>query len=306
MAQVEINVSGRIPKYYFGVLKQEFRDEVKEALQYCHEDIETENDFLNLIFSLTLDGLDDPQEELFKAISREDLEKLPNFNELVNNFIDEGGSHFEMIDWLFDNPELDKYGSYYGISFFENDSRISVLVDGETLIEEVSLKEFCNGETFWAEEVEKGSEEYGLVKRLNEFKSVNSEFGFEPEDDYYSCSKNESGAVFISCELEYPELREFTKSHPKEEQVTIYFDDITTWTFYIDTEDEEFDMKDLTFVSYSGAEEFRNSACEIIFSHLFYKNGLIQPDENWLRDKGISLMYGESRGLDRLDFLLYR
>jgi hypothetical protein len=59
-------------------------------------------------------------------------------------------------------------------------------------------------------------------------------------------------------------------------------------------------------VSYSRAEEFRNSACEIIFSHLFYKNGLIQPDENWLRDKGISLMYGESRGSDRLDFLLYR
>jgi hypothetical protein len=52
-------------------------------------------------------------------------------------------------------------------------------------------------------------------------------------------------------------------------------------------------MKNLTFVSYSGAEEFRNSACEIIFSHLFYKNRLIQPDENWSRDKGISLMYGE-------------
>jgi len=32
------------------------RDEVKESLQYCNEDVETENDFLNLIFSLTLDG----------------------------------------------------------------------------------------------------------------------------------------------------------------------------------------------------------------------------------------------------------
>ncbi len=305
MAQVEINVSGRIPKYFFGVLREEYRDEVKEALQYCNEDIETENDFINLVFSLTLDGWGDPQEDLFNAISKEDLEKLPKFNELVNDFIENGGSHFEMIDCLFDNPDLGKYGSYYGISFFESDAQISVLVDDETLIEETSLEEFCNGETFWAEDVEEGTEEYNDVQRINEFKSVNSEFGFDTEDDYYSWNKNEQGATFLSCELMYPELEEFTESNSREEQVTVYFDDITTWAFYIDTEDEEFDMKNLTFVSYPGAEEFRNSACDIVFSHLFYKNELIQPDENWIRDKGITLMYGESRGLDRLDFLLH-
>ncbi len=305
MAQVEINVSGRIPKYFFGVLREEYRDEVKEALQYCNDDIETENDFLNLIFSLTLDGWNNPQEALFNAITKEDLEKLPKFNELVNDFIETGGSHFEMIDCLFDNPDLGKYGSYYGISFFESDAQISVLVDDETLIEETSLEEFCNGETFWAEDVEEGTEEYNDVQRINEFKSVNSEFGFDTEDDYYSWNKNEQGATFLSCELMYPELEEFTESNSREEQVTVYFDDITTWTFYIDTEDEEFDMKNLTFVSYPGAEEFRNSACDIVFSHLFYKNELIQPDENWIRDKGITLMYGESRGLDRLDFLLH-
>ncbi len=305
MAQVEINVSGRIPKYFFGVLREEYRDEVKEALQYCNDDIETENDFLNLIFSLTLDGWNNPQEALFNAITKEDLEKLPKFNELVNDFIETGGSHFEMIDCLFDNPDLGKYGSYYGISFFESDAQISVLVDDETLIEETSLEEFCNGETFWAEDVEEGTEEYNDVQRINEFKSVNSEFGFDTEDDYYSWNKNEQGATFLSCELMYPELEEFTESNSREEQVTVYFDDITTWAFYIDTEDEEFDMKNLTFVSYPGAEEFRNSACDIVFSHLFYKNELIQPDENWIRDKGITLMYGESRGLDRLDFLLH-
>ena len=305
MAQVEINVSGRIPKYFFGVLREEYRDEVKEALQYCNEDIETENDFINLVFSLTLDGWGDPQEDLFNAISKEDLEKIPKFNELVNDFIENGGSHFEMIDCLFDNPDLSKYGSYYGISFFEDDAQISVLVDDETVIEETSLKDFCNGETFWAEEVEEGTEEYNDVQRINEFKSANSDFGFDAEDDYYNWNKNESGATFLSCELMYPELEEFTESHPREEQVTIYFDDITTWSFYIDTEDEEFDMKNLTFVSYPGAEEFRNSACDIVFSHLFYKNELSQPDENWIRDKGITLIYGESRGLDRLDFFLH-
>jgi hypothetical protein len=306
MAQIEINVSGRIPKYFFGVLRDEYRDEVKEALQYCNEDIETENDFLNLIFSLTLDGWDDPKEALFNAISKEDLEKLPKFNELVNDFIENGGSHFEMIDCLFDNPDLSKYGSYYGISFFEDDAQISIVdvENDQTLVEEVSLKDFCNGETFWAEEVEEGTEEYKDVQRITEFKSANSDFGFDPEDDYYNWNKNEEGVTFLSSQLMYPELDEFTESHPREEQVTIYFDDITTWSFYIDTEDEEFDMKNLTFVSYPGAEEFRNSACDIVFSHLFYKNELIKPDENWIRDKGITLMYGESRGLDRLDFFI--
>jgi hypothetical protein len=306
MAQIEINVSGRIPKYFFGVLNEKYRDEIQEALEYCGEDVETANDFLNLIFSLTLDSWNDPQEELFNVISKEDLEKLPNFNELVNDFIENGGSHYEMIDCLFDSPDLSQYGSYYGVSFFEDDAQISIVdVENEqTLVEETSLKEFSDGETFWAEDVEEGTEEYNDVQRINEFKSENSEFGFDSEDDYYSFHKNEAGVTFLSSELSYPNLSEFTESHPIDEQVTIYFDDITTWSFYIDTEDEEFDMKNLTFVSYPGAEEFRNSSCEIVFSHLFYKNELIKPDENWIRDKGITLLYGESRDLERLDFLL--
>ena len=306
MAQIEINVSGRIPKYFFGVLNEKYRDEIQEALEYCGEDVETANDFLNLIFSLTLDSWNDPQEELFNVISKEDLEKLPNFNELVNDFIENGGSHYEMIDCLFDSPDLSQYGSYYGVSFFEDDAQISIVdVENEqTLVEETSLKEFSDGETFWAEDVEEGTEEYNDVQRINEFKSANSEFGFDSEDDYYNFHKNEAGATFLSSELSYPNLSEFTESHPIDEQVTIYFDDITTWSFYIDTEDEEFDMKNLTFVSYPGAEEFRNSSCEIVFSHLFYKNELIKPDENWIGDKGITLLYGESRDLERLDFLL--
>ena len=306
MAQIEINVSGRIPKYFFGVLNEKYRDEVKESLQYCNENVETENDFLNLVFSLTLDGWDDPKEALFNVISKENLEKLPNFNELVNDFIENGGSHYEMIDCLFDHPDLTKYGSYYGISFFEDDARISIVdvENDQTLVEETSLKDFVSGESFWAEDVEEGTEEHKDVQRLNEFRSVNSDFGFETDGDYYSWNKNEAGAIFLSSELMYAELDDFTESHPREEQVTIYFDDITTWSFYIDTEDKEFDMKNLTFVSYPGAEEFRNSACEVVFSHLFYKNELINPDENWIRDKGITLMYGESRGLERLDFFI--
>lgn len=311
MAQIEINVSGRIPKYFFGVLNEKYRDEVKEALKYCNnEDIETENDFLSLIFDLTLDGWEDPKEALFNTISKEDLEKLPNLNELVNDFIENGGSHYEMIDCLFDSPSMTNYGSYYGISFFEDDAYVTVtnIDTDEVLVEETKLEDFMYGgqDAVCAEDVEEEDEEYKDVKRINEFKSANTDFGFDAEDNYYSWHTNELGATFLSCELNYPELEEFTNAHPKEEQVTIYFDDITTWSFFIDTEDEEFDFKNLTFVSYAGSEEFRNSACENVFNHLFYKNEIINPDENWIRDKGITLMYGESRGMDRLDFFLYR
>jgi hypothetical protein len=308
MALIEINVSGRIPKYFFGVLNEKYRNEIKESLEYCNDDVETGNDFLNLIFALTLENPNDPKEALFNAISKENLEKLPHFNELANNFIENGGSHHEMIDWLFDSPDLIKYGSYYGISFFEDDAQISILdvENDQTLVEETSLKDFISGgqETIWAEDVKEGTEQHKDVQRINEFKSVNSDFGFDPDDDYYCWNKNEAGATFLSSQLMYAELDAFTQAQPREEQVTIYFDDITTWSFYIDTEDEQFDMKNLTFVSYPGAEEFRNSACKLIFSHLFYKNEVIQPDENWIRDKGITLMYGESRGLDRLDFFI--
>jgi hypothetical protein len=311
MAQIEITVSGRIPKYFFGALNEKYREEVKQALQYCNfDEVETENEFLERIFALTLDGWGDPVEELYNAISKENLEKLPNFNELVNDFIENGGSHYEMIDCLFDSVSMYKYGSNYGVSFFEDDAYITVknCENDEVLVEETKLEDFISGgqENMWAEEVEEGGEGYEDLVRLNEFQSKNTDFGFDAESDYFSWYKNELGSTFLSTSLNYPELEKFYESHPHEEQATVYFDDITEWTFFVDTEDEDFDFKNLTFVNYSGGEEFRNSACDIVFSHLFYKNELINPEENWIRDKGISLMYGESRGLESLRFFLYQ
>jgi len=303
MAQVEINVTGRIPKYFFGVLNEKYRDEVQDALEYCSEDVETASDFLNLIFSLTLDGMSDPQEELFNAISREDLENFPNLYELVIDFIENGGSHFEMIDQLFDSPETYKYGFSQGISFFEEDAQISVIVDGKTLLEEVSLEDFTkNSETIWAEEVDEESEEWEDFQKIKELKESNTDFGFSSEDDF-NWYKNERGSIFLSDYLEYPSLEKFIDENSYEDGVTIYFDDIVTWSFFIQTEDD-FDMSNLIFVNYPGAEEFRNSSTEIIFLHMFYKNELIRPEENYHRDKGITLLYGESRNVESLDFFL--
>lgn len=75
------------------------------------------------------------------------------------------------------------------------------------------------------------------------------------------------------------------------------------YNFYIDCE-EEFDMSNLTFLNYSFAQKFRNTASEVIFSHLFYKNKLIEPGENTISFDSHILMYGESRCGDGLEFFL--
>jgi len=311
MARIRIELTGRIPKYFFGALKEEYREEIKTALQHCNkEEVESESGFLEKIFALTLDGWNNPKEELYKAIAKEQLEKLPKFSELVNDFIENGGSHFEMIDCLFDSIDMAKYGSIYGISFFEDDAYITVsdYESNKVILEQTKLADFILGgpdDGIWAEDVQEGTEAHQELSRLKEFRTKNDEFGFDPEDGYFSWYKNKLGCTFLATGLKYSELVEFTNIHPKEEQVTIYFDDTTTWSFIVDTENEEFDFKNLIFVSYLGADEFRNAARPIVFSHLFYRNDLINPEENWLRDKGISLMYGEKRGMERLDFFIY-
>jgi hypothetical protein len=49
MAQIEITVSGRIPKYFFGALNEKYREEVKQV-QYCNDE-EIETDW-NTIFEI--------------------------------------------------------------------------------------------------------------------------------------------------------------------------------------------------------------------------------------------------------------
>ncbi len=299
--QVEVVLSGRIPKYMFGVLQEKYRDEVKKGLELCKNDeIETPSQFLSLIFGITLEGFRDPKEELFESISKEDLEKLPNLNELVNDFIENGGSHFEMLDCLLDYPE-EGYGySQACVSIIEDDATLSIYVDDKPMIKDVQLKEFANCELWGNAEDDKETDEFKRVKSLTE--SSNAQFIFsDPDEGGPSWGINGHGAMFLNDWISFTNWEEFCDANEREHFVTIYFDDITTWSFYFET--ENFDIKDLTFVNHNNTEEFRNSRY-IVFSYLFYKNEQIEPSENWLRDKGINLNYGDNR-LEDLNFFLY-
>jgi len=299
--QVEVVVSGRIPKYLFGVLQEKYRDEVRQGLELCkNEDVTTVSDFINLIFSLTLECFNDPQEELFNSISKEDLAKLPNLNELVNDFIENGGSHFEMIDCLLDYPQ-EGYGFSSGcVSFFEDDATISISVDDNFLVKGVTLKEFANCEEGGNSEDDKETPEFLRVKELVE--NSNAQFILShPDDGAPSWGINEQGSMFLNDWPTFDNWEQFCDGNDKDYGVTIYFDDITNWSFYFEA--ENFELKDLTFVNNNNAEEFRNSSY-IIFSYLFYKNEQIEPSEEWIRDKGITLKYGDDHR-ETLGFYLY-
>ena len=77
-------------------------------------------------------------------------------------------------------------------------------------------------------------------------------------------------------------------------------DDISEFSFCLDVED--FDIKKLTFVRFTSADEFRGlGGVDVAFNYVFYNNEPVIPDESWLRDKGITLFYNSE---DSLDFLL--
>lgn len=298
MDEITIKVSGRIPKYFFGTIDKKYRDELEEALSYCNDEVESEGDFLYKILSMTLEYSEDAREEFFQIISKEDLEKLPNFNQLVNDIIEYDWSHFELIDMsdLFNTPQ---YNNGY-VTMFEGDARITITKNGEEIVSEMPLSDFSKPTNSWNSDDDSESEPT-FAKMQELINSNNQDFDGE---DYFSWYVNENGAYFLSGWFTPPNLNQFVEDSRIDSkyntggQVSIYFDDIIDYQFYIDC--EEFDMSKLTFVHWAYSNQFRNSAYETEFNLLFYNNEKIGPEENWWRDKGITLSYED----ESLDYLL--
>jgi hypothetical protein len=268
---------------------------------------------LNLIFNASLSNSEESKKEIFDVIDPINLRKIPNFNNLIENLISKDLSHFEVMEELFYSPETDMYGSPLGMLFFEEHTKISIVsVFGShrntvtpvsSILQEMHLKEFATCEdSYWSESLNDETG-YTYFNKIKDLKSKNLFFGFT-NDDEFGWYKNSWGSTFLSTDLYFNNLIKFSESHADEYQVTILFDEVVNWFFYIETDNEEFDFKNLTFVNNNKAGEFRGSSKDVIFSHLFYKNEIILPDENYIKSKGISLMYGDERGWETLDFFL--
>lgn len=298
MDEIKIKVSGRIPKYFFGTLNKKYREELEDALNYCSDEIGSEEDFLYAILKMTLEDSDEAIEEFSTIISKEDLENLPNFNSLVSDIIERGMTHYELIDMtdLFDSPNYN--GGY--ITMFEGDSFITIIKNDEEIVSEMRLSEFVKDVNSWNSEDD--SETEPTFSKMQEL--INSDTENFNGEDYFNWWVNEQGTYFLSGYFTPNSLDSFVnKSRINSEynsggQVSIFFDDIIDYEFYIDCED--FDFSKLTFVRWENCDQFRNSAYNTEFNLLYYNNELIRPEENWWRDKGITLSYED----ESLDYLL--
>ncbi|MCH2045276.1 MAG: hypothetical protein MK212_14260 [Saprospiraceae bacterium] len=63
MKKVHINISGRIPNYMFGLLRDNYYQECEKAIEYTSEEAETIADFVKMLYETTLDS----SFEVFKA-----------------------------------------------------------------------------------------------------------------------------------------------------------------------------------------------------------------------------------------------
>ena len=284
--EVRIQVSGRIPKYFFGTLREEYQQEIEEILDCCHEDIETEQDFLEKILGLTLEDSRSEREAFFEeVISEEELAKFPEFKKLHEDIIEEDAMHFRLFEMLFDSDWTFGY-----MSFFETDARVEITSGDETMFEG-TLEEFSDVSSGGNMEEDGDSEDAEEIRQLA---AANPSYGMDVE--YGSWSRNEKGALFVQASVDAPGLVEMSKS---DYSVTIHMDDIVDHAFYVEA--DSFDMSKLAFVSHIWADQFRNSACETKFNYVFYDREEVWHEETWHRDKGISLYYNSD---DSLDFLL--
>ena len=287
--EIVIEVSGRIPKYFFGTVKEIYQKELSEVIEYCSDELDSEEAFLKMLLLMTLDDRDTAREDFFCYIEKEDLEdNFPNLNQLINDIEDEQYDHLMLYDILFETADYWEGGTGF-ISFFESDASIRILIDNEQKVDEQKLSTF-----FESKEV--GNTEEGPSSPIVEsFLQENSEnWGIS---DSLSFSKNEIGCFLIDDWFLPPALDELSEF---KNNVTIEHDDIITYTFTIYT--NEFRFEDLVFLGHSNYSDFRKSAEETHFSFLFYKNQVVLPDESLERSKSISLSYKPKK--ENLSFLL--
>ena len=114
------------------------------------------------------------------------------------------------------------------------------------------------------------------------------------QGDGVDCKINPNGCVFVKGVGKFKELRRFDSDNASNNQVTIFFDDITTWQFLL--ADDCFRLNKVIFSAHQPSKLFRESACETVFNNIWYGGNVVVPTEKRYRDKGVEIYYGAKRG----------
>lgn len=286
MAQdIEIKVSGRIGKYFFGTLREEFQEEIDSIVGDCTDGIEDEQDFLRKVLELTLEGNEEPRANFHdEVIGQDALESYPNFKSLIDRIVEEDLNHFNLFDELFFTAER----GFDFVNFFDCDAQIEITVDGEQTIN-TSLGEF------YEDEGEGGghTEDEELTSTIADIVEKNPELDIYT--DYVGWKRNKQGYLFADPAMAPESMERLAYS---DYGVTVFLDDITTFTYSIGSEGE-FDPNDVAFLKFQYADDFTGGV-ETVFNYVFYKGEMLHPDEDWSRDKGITLNYNPDESMEFL------
>ena len=274
---VEIEISGRIPNYFFGAVREEYLAELQTALDCASEDIEEIGDVIKALFHTTLDGFEN-QLEVFKSNFDMDIiaEKCPNMMEIIQMVEDDEMGHYRFYEWFLDDPRHD-------LEVIEDDAYITITVNDEIVVEKQELKKFL-GETDFPD-----YEDAKTTAIVTAFLDANKEtYGIDydnlEEDIGIGVSKN--GVKQLHHWMEHENFKEFKS---RENQVTICHDNISVFDFNFET--ENFDLAKLIFLGYSNMDDFRKSGPEYVGSYLVYDSEVFDFDRDVIRDKGIELEY---------------
>jgi hypothetical protein len=293
---VEITLSGRIPKYFFGLLKEEFREEIKSIIGMSIPGLLNEQTLLTAILKTTLEDYEDDRAYFEQLLKRDEIVKqCPNLVALYQEIEEYNLDHFGLYEALFDTADYWPGGTGF-VSFFEDDCNISISVNGESTMKEISLGEFSEiSSGYHTENGPENDSEKSIDKLLKDFITSNMYYFGLSEDMGVNCNK--LGVMFAKEWFVPPVLEDVCD---RKYNVTIQHDDIIDYTFYFET--ENFDFKKLLFLTYANYADFRNNSSTTFANYIFYDNEILTPDETWHRDKGIELEY-EPRGTS-LDFLI--
>ena len=284
--EVNINISGRISNYMFGILGDVAYAECEKALSYASDDIETIADFVKMYYETTLydgDGM-----EIF--LENMDMEQFnsncPLLSEFLNNVKEGNASYLQFYEEILDM-------SWEQVNIIEDDALITITVDEKEIVSAQPLKDFF-GEI---EQIFDEEDDPEAVAIAREFWSKNGvDFNMEDSDEF-QVSKAANGVLLFN---EWIQPTRLTDYKTRNRNITVEHDNIVDFDYYFDAVD--FDVTKLAFLKFANATDFHKSGSDYVGSYLAYNNDIVEPDQNIHRDKGFTIHYEPT--LQSCDFLL--
>jgi hypothetical protein len=284
--EVNINISGRISNYMFGILGDEAYAECEKAISFATDEIETMADFVKMYYETTLydgDGM-----EIF--LENMDMEQFNSNCPLLSEFLEQvkegNASHLQFYEDILDM-------SWEQVNIIEDDALITITVDEKEIVSAQPLKDFL----VEIEQIFDEEDDPKAFAMAREFWSKNGgDFNMEDSEEF-QVSKAANGVLLFNEWIQPTRLLDY---QTRERNITVEHDNIVDFDYYFNA--VGFDITKLAFLKFANATDFHESGPDYVGSYLAYDNKIIEPDQNIHRDKGFTIHYEPT--FKSCDFLL--